>query len=141
MSFVVWPRPTTIAATRSLLALQTLYESSIAFGMRKALMTEQGKGEMETHITQLEGNVKDLERQVTTLPRWWPLVTSGWALLCAATQGCCRMLAVNAAMTQNANAGVPPKTVDGPLLLNTVTFHAGFLACACRLRSGSSSAR
>jgi hypothetical protein len=44
--------------------LQTLYESSIAFGMRKALMTEQGKGEMETHITQLQGNVKDLERQV-----------------------------------------------------------------------------
>jgi dynein light intermediate chain len=32
--------------------------------MRKALMTEQGKGEMETHITQLEGNVRDLERQV-----------------------------------------------------------------------------
>lgn len=27
-------------------------------------MTEQGKGEMETHITQLESNVKDLERQV-----------------------------------------------------------------------------
>jgi hypothetical protein len=35
--------------------------------MRKALMTEQGKGEMESHITQLEGSVKDLERQVSTL--------------------------------------------------------------------------
>lgn len=44
--------------------LQTLYESSIAFGMRKALMTEQGKSEMETHITQQESTVKDLERQV-----------------------------------------------------------------------------
>jgi hypothetical protein len=32
--------------------------------MRKALTTEQGKGEMEAHITQLEGSVKDLERQV-----------------------------------------------------------------------------
>lgn len=49
--------------------LQTLYESSIAFGMRKALTTEQGKGEMETHITQLEGSVKDLERQVRTLSK------------------------------------------------------------------------
>jgi hypothetical protein len=49
--------------------LQTLYESSIAFGMRKALTTEQGKGEMETHITQLEGNVKDLERQVRKLTK------------------------------------------------------------------------
>jgi dynein light intermediate chain len=48
--------------------LQTLYESSIAFGMRKALTTEQGKGEMEAHITQLEGSVKDLERQVSQLP-------------------------------------------------------------------------
>lgn len=45
-------------------AVQTLYESSVAFGMRKALMTEQGKGEMETHITQMEGTIKDLERQV-----------------------------------------------------------------------------
>eukprot|EP00878_Enallax_costatus_P023972 GHUV01025554.1.p1 GENE.GHUV01025554.1~~GHUV01025554.1.p1 ORF type:complete len:215 (+),score=51.64 GHUV01025554.1:235-879(+) len=45
-------------------AYQTLYESSIAFGMRKALMTEQGKGEMESHITTMEGQIKDLERQV-----------------------------------------------------------------------------
>jgi hypothetical protein len=44
--------------------LQTLYESSVAFGMRKALMTEQGKGEMESHIGQMEGGIKDLERQV-----------------------------------------------------------------------------
>lgn len=44
--------------------MQTLYESSIAFGMRKALMTEQGKGEMESQIVQMEGSIKDLERQV-----------------------------------------------------------------------------
>lgn len=36
-------------------AYQTLYESSIAFGMRKALQSEQGKADMErmvryTHI-------------------------------------------------------------------------------------------
>jgi len=30
-------------------------------------MTEQGKSEMETHITQQEGTVKDLERQVRLL--------------------------------------------------------------------------
>mmetsp|Transcript_34276 Transcript_34276/g.61841 ORF Transcript_34276/g.61841 Transcript_34276/m.61841 type:complete len:241 (-) Transcript_34276:833-1555(-) len=45
-------------------AYQTLYESAVAFGIRKALQTEQGKSEIEAHIGQLEGDVKDLERQV-----------------------------------------------------------------------------
>lgn len=36
----------------------------MAFGIRKALQTEQGKSEMESRITQLEADVKDLERQV-----------------------------------------------------------------------------
>lgn len=45
-------------------AYQTLYESAVAFGMRKALQTEQGKNEMENRITTLESEVKDLERQV-----------------------------------------------------------------------------
>lgn len=45
-------------------AYQTLYESAVAFGMRKALQTEQGKNEMEGRIQTLEGDVKDLERQV-----------------------------------------------------------------------------
>lgn len=45
-------------------AYQTLYESAVAFGMRKALQTEQGKNEMEGKIQTLEGDVKDLERQV-----------------------------------------------------------------------------
>lgn len=44
--------------------LQTLYESSIAFGMRKALQTEQGKGDMEGRIGTLEADTKDFERQV-----------------------------------------------------------------------------
>lgn len=37
-------------------AYQTLYESAVAFGMRKALQTEQGKSEMEARM------------QVRTLP-------------------------------------------------------------------------
>ena len=48
-------------------AYQTLYESSIAFGMRKALQAEQGKADMETRIKQLEAEKKDLERQVQEL--------------------------------------------------------------------------
>jgi len=43
---------------------QTLYESSIAFGMRTALQSEQGKVEMKATIKQLEADTKDLQRQV-----------------------------------------------------------------------------
>mmetsp|Transcript_37596 Transcript_37596/g.106197 ORF Transcript_37596/g.106197 Transcript_37596/m.106197 type:complete len:241 (-) Transcript_37596:462-1184(-) len=45
-------------------AYQTLYESSVAFGMRKALQTEQGKSDMEARIQGLESDCKDYERQV-----------------------------------------------------------------------------
>lgn len=45
-------------------AYQTLYESSIAFGMRKALMAEQGKVDLQQQIEQLEGENRDLEHQV-----------------------------------------------------------------------------
>ncbi|XP_074073669.1 axonemal dynein light intermediate polypeptide 1 [Macrotis lagotis] len=45
-------------------AYQTLYESSVAFGMRKALQAEQGKSDMERKISDLETEKKDLERQV-----------------------------------------------------------------------------
>ncbi|XP_005988829.1 axonemal dynein light intermediate polypeptide 1 [Latimeria chalumnae] len=45
-------------------AYQTLYESSVAFGMRKALQAEQGKSDMEKKIADLENEKKDLERQV-----------------------------------------------------------------------------
>ena len=48
-------------------AYQTLYESSIAFGMRKALMAEQKKADMEANIKTLETETKDLERQVQEL--------------------------------------------------------------------------
>ncbi|XP_077337931.1 axonemal dynein light intermediate polypeptide 1 [Lithobates pipiens] len=45
-------------------AYQTLYESSVAFGMRKALQAEQGKSDMEKRIAELEQEKKDMERQV-----------------------------------------------------------------------------
>ncbi|CAH8431640.1 unnamed protein product [Heterobilharzia americana] len=48
-------------------AYQTLYESSVAFGMRKALQSEQGKADMERTIADLEQEKKDLERQVYEL--------------------------------------------------------------------------
>jgi len=44
---------------------QTLYESSIAFGMRKALQSEQSKVEMQAKIKVNEAEKKDLERQVS----------------------------------------------------------------------------
>lgn len=48
-------------------AYQTLYESSVAFGMRKALMAEQGKSDMEQLIKNLEAEKKDLEKQVNKI--------------------------------------------------------------------------
>ncbi|XP_009872548.1 PREDICTED: axonemal dynein light intermediate polypeptide 1 [Apaloderma vittatum] len=46
-------------------AYQTLYESSVAFGVRKALQAEQGKADMEKRIAELEGQKQELERQVS----------------------------------------------------------------------------
>ncbi|NXE55212.1 IDLC protein, partial [Casuarius casuarius] len=45
-------------------AYQTLYESSVAFGMRKALQAEQGKSDMEKRIAELEEEKRELEKQV-----------------------------------------------------------------------------
>jgi dynein light intermediate chain len=45
-------------------AYQTLYESSIAFGMRKALQAEHGKAELEHKVSKLESEKRDLEQQV-----------------------------------------------------------------------------
>jgi len=44
---------------------QTLYESSIAFGMRKALQSEQNKVEMQSKVKTLEAEKRDLEKQVS----------------------------------------------------------------------------
>ncbi|NXL34204.1 IDLC protein, partial [Glaucidium brasilianum] len=46
-------------------AYQTLYESSVAFGMRKALQAEEGKSDMEKRIAELEEEKRELERQVS----------------------------------------------------------------------------
>ncbi|XP_077058770.1 axonemal dynein light intermediate polypeptide 1-like [Siphateles boraxobius] len=43
-------------------AYQALYESSMAFGMRKALQGEQGKSDMENKISELESEKRHLER-------------------------------------------------------------------------------
>ncbi|XP_065651954.1 33 kDa inner dynein arm light chain, axonemal isoform X4 [Hydra vulgaris] len=48
-------------------AYQTLYESSIAFGMRKALQAEQGKTDMEQKINDLTQQKEELEKQVNEL--------------------------------------------------------------------------
>lgn len=45
-------------------AYQTLYESSVAFGMRKALQAEQGKAEKDAKIEQLKAEKKELEAKV-----------------------------------------------------------------------------
>ena len=48
-------------------AYQTLYESSIAYGMRKALMAEQGKNEMQTNIADLEAACRDHDMEIKKL--------------------------------------------------------------------------
>ncbi|KAK3924079.1 33 kDa inner dynein arm light chain, axonemal [Frankliniella fusca] len=45
-------------------AYQALYESSIAFGMRKALQAEQGKADLEESVKSLREEKADLERQL-----------------------------------------------------------------------------
>jgi len=51
----------------TLSAYQTLYQSSVAFGMRKALQAEQGKHEMLEKIDTLEEEKLNLERTVADL--------------------------------------------------------------------------
>ena len=51
----------------TILAYQTLYESAIAFGMRKALQSEQKKSDMSNRIKELESKCQDLEKEVETL--------------------------------------------------------------------------
>lgn len=48
-------------------AFQTLYESSVAYGMRKALQAEQRKAEMLIKINQLEDTCSDLDSEVNEL--------------------------------------------------------------------------
>ncbi len=48
-------------------AYQTLYESAIAYGMRKSLQAEQGRRELEGRLDGLEGEKESLTRQVAEL--------------------------------------------------------------------------
>lgn len=48
-------------------AYQTLYESSVAFGIRKALMCEQRKSELRSKVKSLRSERAELQRQVATL--------------------------------------------------------------------------
>lgn len=48
-------------------AYQTLYESSIAYGMRKALQAEQSKAEMLIKIQNIEDDCAELEEEVDEL--------------------------------------------------------------------------
>ncbi|XP_074540405.1 axonemal dynein light intermediate polypeptide 1 [Halichoeres trimaculatus] len=48
----------------TLAAYQTLYESSVAFGMRKALQAEQGKSDTEKRIADLENEKHELQKQL-----------------------------------------------------------------------------
>ena len=45
-------------------AYQTLYKSSVAFGMRKQIQAEKGKSELEERITVLESRKKELLEKV-----------------------------------------------------------------------------
>ena len=51
----------------TLQAYQTLYESSIAYGMRKALQAEQRNAEMQIKIGQLEDTCDELDVEVDEL--------------------------------------------------------------------------
>lgn len=48
-------------------AYQALYCSSVAFGMRKALQSEQGKSDLQKDVDQLREERTDLDRQLTDL--------------------------------------------------------------------------
>mmetsp|Transcript_3818 Transcript_3818/g.5825 ORF Transcript_3818/g.5825 Transcript_3818/m.5825 type:complete len:153 (-) Transcript_3818:35-493(-) len=50
-------------------AYQTLYESSIAYGMRKALQAEQWREETKNAITDLENESENLQQEVQELEK------------------------------------------------------------------------
>lgn len=52
-------------------AYKTLYESSVAFGMRKALQAEAGKSELELSVKQLEAEKRDLGRELASSRQRW----------------------------------------------------------------------
>ena len=55
------------SVAQTIAAYQTHYESSIAYGMRKALMAEQKKNEMHSSIKQLQEKCEELDKEVEHL--------------------------------------------------------------------------
>lgn len=56
-------------ARMTISAYETLYESSIAYGIRKALMAEQKRTELDQKLKQLALNKKELQSQVENMKR------------------------------------------------------------------------
>jgi dynein light intermediate chain len=54
-------------ARMTISAYETLYESSIAYGVRKALVAEQKKIDLDTKIKELQASKRDLLQQVENL--------------------------------------------------------------------------
>lgn len=54
-------------ARMTISAYETLYESSIAYGVRKALIAEQKKIDLDIKLKELQAMKKDLQQQVENL--------------------------------------------------------------------------
>ena len=63
-------------ARMTISAYETLYESSIAYGIRKALMAEQKKIDLDNKIRSVTSTNKDLQNQVDNLKRTIDLTIS-----------------------------------------------------------------
>lgn len=51
----------------SMYAYETLYCSSVSFGMRKALQAQEGKTKLQQMVSELEGDKKQLENQISAM--------------------------------------------------------------------------
>lgn len=51
----------------SMYAYETLYCSSVSFGMRKALQAQEGKTKLQQMVSELEGDKKRLENQISAM--------------------------------------------------------------------------
>ena len=56
-------------ARMAIAAYETLYESSIAYGIRKALMAEQRRTELNAKLKKLAATNQDLRQQIDNLKR------------------------------------------------------------------------
>lgn len=56
-------------ARMTISAYETLYESSIAYGVRKALIAEQKRIDLDVKLKELAANKRDLQQQVESLKK------------------------------------------------------------------------